>query len=252
MLEPKRRLPRLQRAFAASPRLSAAVLSLNPSQLERLRGAIEPEKLFRIIPGVGPGLAGKLHDELHVDTLEALEAAARDGRLAGVRSIGARRVQMIKTALAERLGRPSLRRKRLQAAEPSVGLILDVDREYQDKARNGLLRTIAPKRFNPTGEAWLPVLHTHRDDWRFTALCSNSRLAHELGRLKDWVIIYFESDLAPEGQCTVVTETTGPLKGLRVVRGRERECADHHALPSARSVQTSVEAPVSRMNARAS
>lgn len=28
----------------------------------------------------------------------------------------------------------------------------------------------------------------------------------------------------PEAQCTVVTETNGPLRGQRVVRGREREC----------------------------
>jgi hypothetical protein len=27
-----------------------------------------------------------------------------------------------------------------------------------------------------------------------------------------------------EGQCTVVTETSGALKGQRVVRGREDEC----------------------------
>jgi putative hydrolase len=83
---------------------------------------------------------------------------------------------------------------------------------------------IAPRRFNPTGEAWLPILHTERGDWRFTALFSNSALAHELGRVRDWVVIYFHQDSGPEGQRTVVTETRGPLAGRRVVRGRESEC----------------------------
>jgi hypothetical protein len=46
--------------------------------------------------------------------------------------------------------------------EPSVGELLDVDQEYREKAERGELRVIAPRRFNPTREAWLPVLHTQR------------------------------------------------------------------------------------------
>jgi hypothetical protein len=42
------------------------------------------------------------------------------------------------------------------------------------------LRKIVPKRFNPRGEAWLPVLHTRRGDWHFTFLFSNTQRAHEL------------------------------------------------------------------------
>jgi hypothetical protein len=49
-------------------------------QLERLRGDTEPERLFQVLPGVGPETARALHDHLHVDTLEALEIAAHDGR----------------------------------------------------------------------------------------------------------------------------------------------------------------------------
>jgi putative hydrolase len=41
------------------------------------------------------------------------------------------------------------------------------------------LLTIAPKRFNPDGKAWLPILHTSRGSWHFTALYSNTVLAHE-------------------------------------------------------------------------
>jgi len=53
--------------------------------------------------------------------------------------------------------------------------------------------------------------------------------AHELGRVFDWVVVYFHSDDEPEGQCTVVTETRGELVGRRVVRGREPECRTHYA-----------------------
>ena len=44
------------------------------SQLERIRGAIEPEKLFQTIPGIGKELATRLHEHLHIETLEALAA----------------------------------------------------------------------------------------------------------------------------------------------------------------------------------
>ena len=86
------------------------------------------------------------------------------------------------------------------------------------------LPRIAPKRFNPDGKAWLPVLHTDRADWHFTALYSNTARAHELGRTNDWVVLYYYDGDHREGQCTVVTETHGPLAGARVVRGRESEC----------------------------
>lgn len=75
----------------------------------------------------------------------------------------------------------------------------------------------------------LPVLHARREDWHFTALFSNTPKVHELGKTRDWVVIYFHLDVEPESQCTVVTETRGALKGRRVVRGREGECAEHYA-----------------------
>jgi hypothetical protein len=40
------------------------------------------------------------------------------------------------------------------------------------------------------------------------------------------VVILYETDDEPEFQCTAVTETQGPLKGRRVVRGRESESAE--------------------------
>jgi hypothetical protein len=190
---------------------------------------LEPEKLFQTLPGVGPELAARLHERLEAESLEALEVAAHDGRLEGVPGIGRRRAELIRGLLAERLGRPRLRRIAARRERPPVELLLNVDREYREKAAAGRLRRIAPKRFNPTGEAWLPVLHTRRGEWEFTALFSNTRLAHELGRTSDWVVIYYHTGATPEGQCTVVTETRGTLAGRRVVRGREQELLPHTA-----------------------
>jgi hypothetical protein len=193
------------------------------AQLERLRGELRPQALFQTLPGVGPRLAHILAEDLHLDSLEALEAAASDGRLDQVSGWGRKRTAMVRAAIAERLGRRRLASPPSAAERPSLEVILDVDREYRTKAAAGLLRKIAPKRFNPAHEAWLPILHTERGPWSFTVLYSNTEQAHRLQRTADWVVVYFHSDAQPESQCTVVTETHGVLAGQRVVRGREGE-----------------------------
>jgi putative hydrolase len=199
------------------------------SQLERLRGSTDPLKLLTIIPGIGPVLARRIHDSLGIESLEALEIAAHDGSLARVAGVGPRRLQSLQTGLAAALGRSSSARPRPPtAARPSVGEILAIDAEYRTQAAAGNLRRIAPKRFNPGGEAWLPILHAQRGEWHFTALFSNTARANQLGRTHDWVVIYYYDHDHLEAQSTVVTETAGPLTGLRVVRGRELECADHY------------------------
>jgi hypothetical protein len=193
------------------------------SQLDRLRGEASPEALFQALPGVGSQLAADIHDTLHVDTLEALETAAHDGSLLTVPGIGERRAAAIRAGLASMLGRGQARRRR-QGREPPVRLVLAIDSEYRKQAAAGELPKIAPKRFNPEGKAWLPVLHAEREGWHFTALFSNTARAHDLGKTDDWVVIYFYDDDQQEGQCTIVTETHGPIAGERVVRGRESEC----------------------------
>lgn len=214
--------------------------------LERLEGQISPEDLFTTVPGIGEELAQRIHRELHVDTLEELELAAHDGRLVGLRGFGDRRVKGVRDSLAAILGRSTRRRagrrrwletrdqpaKRPAASEethatPSVATLLAVDEEYRRRAAAGELRRITPRRFNPQGEAWLPVLHLEKEGWSFTALYSNTARAHELGTTRDWVVVYFERD-GDEDQCTVVTERSGPLRGRRVVRGREAECRRHY------------------------
>jgi putative hydrolase len=200
------------------------------TQLERLRGALDPETLFSKVPGIGPKLAERIINQLHLDTLEGLELAVHEGRLSSVPGFGARRVAIVRSALAEMLGRRRWN-ARAERHEPPVNLLLDVDREYREKSDAGRLQKIAPRRFNPTNEAWLPVLHTERGPWQFTVLYSNTALAHQLRRTRDWVVIYFHTDSYAEGQRTIVTETQGVLRGKRVVRGRERECEDFYVPP---------------------
>lgn len=191
------------------------------AMLDRLRGETAPEDVFASLPGVGEVLARRIHEELGVDTLEELELAAHDGRLARVRGVGKRRAEALREVLAGRLGR---KRGRGGTGEerPSVALLLEVDRSYREAAERGTLRKIAPKRLNPTKEAWLPVMHVEREGWDFTALFSNTAQAHRLGKTHDWVVVYWARD-GHEGQSTVVTQAAGAKAGQRVVRGREDE-----------------------------
>ena len=153
--------------------------------LERLRGGGAAEEAFRTVPGIGRGLARRIHDELGIETLMELEVAAHDGRLDRVPGIGQRRLQGVRESLAGRFRRrqpaPDRRFPR-PAFEPPVAELLDVDREYRERGGKGKLPRISPRRFNPTREAWLPVLHTHRGERHYTALFSNTARAHELGR----------------------------------------------------------------------
>jgi putative hydrolase len=212
--------------------IAAAIQELlgtgNWAQLERLRGTLDPAQLFRTVPGIGPKLAEQIHDSLHIDTLEALEAAAYDGRLERVPGMGTRRVTATRNALVQLLGRPRRSPRPITESDPDIAALLGVDRDYRERAEQGALPLIAPRRFNPEGRAWLPVLHTERGDWHYTLMYSNTARAHELKRNRDWVVVYFYDDHHEEGQCTIVTETRGPLTGLRVVRGQEPACRDYY------------------------
>jgi hypothetical protein len=52
--------------------------------LDRLRGASDPVTILASVTGIGRRLAEQLPDELGIATLEDLEAAAHDGRLATI------------------------------------------------------------------------------------------------------------------------------------------------------------------------
>lgn len=230
-------LPDIGRGMASAIRelVSTGRLGL----LCRLEGGVSPEDLFMRVPGIGEGLAGRIHATLDIDTLEELEQAAHDGRLEALPGIGTHRVVTIRTALDFMLG-PSVRRRARKSTvpgvhagsepvtAPAVGTLLEVDSEYTRKASRGELYRIAPHRHNPLGRHWLPIMHTERDGWVFTVLYSNTGRAHESGKTTDWVVVYYEKD-GDENQATVVTEQRGPLSGCRVVRGREQECSEYYA-----------------------
>jgi hypothetical protein len=187
-------------------------------------GHIDPERLFTSLPGVGPMLAHQIRERLGVTTLEELERAAHEGRLAQV-GVGPKRLRGLIDALASRLSRSRLPEP--VRGEPPVEEFLAVDALYRGQADGDSLVRVAPRRFNPGHEPWLPLLSVDRHGWRYRATFSNTALAHRLNQTRDWVVIYF-NDGVSSGQRTVVTETRGDLRGRRVVRGRERACRDHY------------------------
>jgi hypothetical protein len=208
--------------------------------LQELEQHTPPEAVLSRVPGIGPELARRIVEKLDVQTLPELEEAAHDGRLAEVEGFGQKRIEGVQASLAGLLSRSARVRQRSRTANgktgderPSVDLLLDIDADYRRKAEAGKLQTIAPRRFNPGEEAWLPVLHAKREGWSFTALYSNTAQAHKLGKTKDWVVIYYERD-GDERQYTVVTETRGALEGKRVVRGREAENLRHYGVEAKR------------------
>jgi len=216
----------LEELPAVGPSIARAIRELitrgRLPMLDRLRAASDAATVLASVPGIGRELARRLHDELGIATLEDLEAAAHDGRLATIAGFGEKRLAGVRDSLAQRLGRlaPSM----APAGEvASVAELLDVDREYREKAAAGVLQQIAPRRFNPLGEAWLPVLHTQRGARRYTALYSNTPRAHQCHKTHDWVVLYYE-DGTDRHQFTVITAAYGALRGQRVVAGREHEC----------------------------
>lgn len=220
----------LQKLPGIGPSLAASIMEFlttgRMSALTRIGGRTDPVSLISSLPGIGPEMAERIHHYLGVETLEDLEVAAHEGDLAKVPGFGRKRIKGVIDALAGRLG-AGRRRATMTGVEPSVDQLLDVDREYREKAAAGKLHKVAPRRFNPTGEAWLPILYTRRGNQFFTALFSNTARAHELGKTNDWVVLYYDTPQG-SGQYTVVTASTGRLKGRRVVRGRERESMEYY------------------------
>ena len=138
-------------------------------QLERLQGSLEPEQLFQTLPGIGPKLAARSTGSC--TSTRSRPWSLRRTRVGSPKCLGSAGGAQLPFAPSSASGWTTGASRRPFASEmPPAALLLDVDHEYREKANAGKLRTIAPKRFNPTGEAWLPVLHTARGDWRFTTL----------------------------------------------------------------------------------
>ena len=202
--------------------------------LERLRGNDSVEQAFASVPNIGPVFAKKIHDELGLETLAELQAAAWDGRLAKLPGVGEKRLRAVRESLAGR-GRyqhklPDEEDELDVTQQVAVGEILDVDDQYLFETRHNTLPRVSPKHNNPTHEAWLPILHTERGDRHYTALFSNTAHAHQMGTHKDWVVIYLEDHrhIGQHGRWTVITSQFGKLRGKRIVRGREKECEAYY------------------------
>ena len=65
-------------------------------EYEEMRAEI-PDSVFEmlLIPGLGPKTAATLYNKHGIDSVDALEVAAREGRLAGIRTIGAKRQERL-------------------------------------------------------------------------------------------------------------------------------------------------------------
>ncbi len=191
--------------------------------LDELRADVEPQHVFDRVPGLNAVLARAIETRLGIVTLEELATAAGDGRLERMVEIDPERIPVIRAGLRRLVGRRAV----LAAEHPPVADLLSVDREYRRRAAAGELHRIAPHHNNPQRVPWLPILHTRRQIHRYTALFSNTHLAHALGKTDDWVIIY-SLVLGRVRQDMVATELEGSLAGRRVVRGREGETRDHY------------------------
>lgn len=195
---------------------------------DSLRAEVNPEDIFSDIPGIGEELAENLVEQLNVRSLEELERIAVTGELEQVDGFGPKKTEAVREILSAKLSRSRQRRMtgssgRKEEEAPSVALLLSLDKEYREKASGDELLRIAPKRFNPKQEAWLPLWKTERQGYAFTILFSNTAKAHKRNATREWVVIYFDGRKG-SGQNTVVTARRGPLQGRRIVRGRELEC----------------------------
>lgn len=224
-------LPGIGQSLAAA--IEHLVLARRLPLLEQLRGNAACERVFSTVAGIGPELAARIHHDLGIETLAELEAAACDGTLRKVAGIGNKRIAAVRESLAGRFRRPAIspvsQAPGTETQQPPIAELLDIDREYRQMASEGKLKMIAPKRMNPEGKAWLPILHAHRGERHYTALFSNTAHAHEMRTTHDWVVIY-RDDQGGHGQWTVITSMLGKLTGRRIVRGREPECREFYGI----------------------
>jgi putative hydrolase len=192
----------------ASRRRSPTAASGRWRLLDRLRGDAERVSAFEAVPGIGHGLALRIHDQLQIDTLEEAERAARSGWLEAIAGVGPRRAAGIRAALDDVLSR----RRRWQGhardaglgTEPPVELLLYIDRLYRNKAAAGMLPTLVPRRLNADVSVSPPVMHMTKGGWHFTALAACPARAQEPSATADWVALYFYDATQREQLRTVV------------------------------------------------
>lgn len=209
-------------------KLSELIRCSRLRSLDSLRRKQAADDTLTSLPMIGPLLAERIRNRLGIDSLEEVYTAAYDGRLQRIAGVGRKRLQAIRESLAVRLDRerPTWRQI-VPSDEPPVSTLLEIDRLYRERAAQGRLLTVAPRRFNPTGAAWLPILRITRHGHRYCAAFANTARSHQLDHAHDWVVIYRETK-ADFGIWTVLTSHYGRLHGKRIVRGREAECQAYY------------------------
>jgi Holliday junction resolvasome RuvABC DNA-binding subunit len=220
-----RRIPTIGKSLARV--MSRFLRQGRSKKLERLRECGTGKALLCTLPGVGLTLAQRLEDALPASSLEEVFAAARNGRLRRVPGFGIKRLRSIRESLAARLQSGDSLLPASFDDEPAVDHLLSIDEEYREKASAGQLPMATPRLFNPTGRAWLPILHTTRGNRRFTAHFVNTARSHQTGTFHDWVVITCDTK-QKYGQWTVITSTRGSLKNKRIVMHREPECRRYY------------------------
>lgn len=178
-----------------------------------IEGLDESPKVRRAISGasvpeMGPKLAQQIHAELEIETLAArgrypFAGGSQMHLLDNVHDLG---------------------------SEILIAELRGVDDEYHFRAADGSLPRATPLRFDPRKDAWFPILQTERGDRQNTALFSNTEHAHAMGTRHHWVVIYLENHDKGDrhGRGTVITSQFERLKRKRIIREREKYCAEYY------------------------
>jgi hypothetical protein len=193
-----------------SYRTAAASVSRARQSLVNLVQEGGTEGLFGL-EGVGEKLAGLILEYVEKGGVELLQDLEKE--------VPAEKLKAIEKKKSEHTFEKPI--------ELPIAMILEIDEEYRTKAAAGKLKMIAPRLLNPEKKAWLPIMTKEHEGYDFTAMFSNTATAHKLGKTDDWVVVYVKKGKG-ENQCTVVTESRGPQKGKRVIRGREKECGVYY------------------------
>jgi Holliday junction resolvasome RuvABC DNA-binding subunit len=219
-----RRIPGIGKSLART--VKRLLVEGDCKKLDRLRQRDQGLSLLRTLPGVGQKIANCLQVKLPGGSLEAVFAAACDGRLRRIPGIGLKRARAIRECLASRLQAGDATGA-MPLTNTAVSELLSIDSEYREKAGRGRLPLAAPKLFNPGGSLWLPILRTERSGLQFSAHYANTARSHLTDSFRDWVVITCDNKDS-FGQWTVLTATRGDLRDRRVVLHREAECRRHY------------------------
>jgi DNA polymerase (family X) len=164
------------------------------------------------LEGIGEKLAGLIQEFVEKGKVELLQGLEKEVPEEKLKAVEARKTE----------------HSFVRPIQLPVATILEIDEIYRKQVAAGKLKMIAPRLLNPQKKSWLPLMAREYKGYKFTVMFSNTATAHKLGKTDEWVVVYYEKGNG-ENQCTVVTESRGPCKGMRVIRGREKECEKYYA-----------------------